>query len=140
MSSSHRPDLLLEARPATAVLGFTAVAKNRSDLVTVPAGYTATPIYALGDPLTAAMPDYKNDGTDLDFDNRAGDHHDGMEYFGLNAASTGRDANSNDRGLLVMNHEATSNSRPEIASTFLHATGGTNALPRPAAYSGQRDR
>ena len=119
-------------QPATAVLGFTAVAKTRSDRVTVPAGYTATPIYALGDPLTAATPDYKNDGTDLDFDNRAGDHHDGMEYFGLNAAGTGRDANSNDRGLLVMNHEATSNSRPEIASTYLHATGGTNTLPRPA--------
>lgn len=117
--------------PASAVLGFTAVAKNRSDLVTVPAGYTATPIYALGDALTATTPDYKNDGTDLDFDNRAGDHHDGMEYFGLNAAGTGRDANSNDRGLLVMNHEATSNSRPEIASTFLHADGGTNTLPRP---------
>ena len=113
--------------PASAVLGFTAVAKNRLDLVTVPAGYTATPIYALGDPLTAATPDYKNDGTDLDFDNRAGDHHDGMEYFGLNAAGTGRDANSNDRGLLVMNHEA-------LTDQFLHAAG-TTARPRPAGES-----
>ena len=113
-------------------LGFTAVAKSVADKVTIAAGYTATTIFALGDPMTAATPDYKNDGTDTDFDNRSGDHHDGMEFFGLNAAGTGRDVNSSDRGLLVMNHEATSNSRPEIASTFLHADGGTNTLPRPA--------
>ena len=114
-------------------LGFAAVAKSVADKVTIATGYTATTIFALGDPMTAATPDFKNDGSDTDFDNRSGDHHDGMEYFGLNAAGTGRDANSNDRGLLVMNHEATSNSRPEIASTFLHADGGTNTLPRPAA-------
>ncbi len=114
-------------QPGTAVLGFTAVAKNRSDLVTVPAGYTATPIYALGDPLTAATSDYKNDGTDTDFDNRAGDHHDGMEYFGLNAAGTARDAAGNDRGLLVMNHEA-------LTDQFLHAAG-TTVRPRPAGES-----
>ena len=106
-------------------LGFTAVAKNRADSVTVPAGYTATALYALGDPLTAGTPEYKNDGSDTDFDNRAGDHHDGMEYFGLNAAGTGRDANSNDRGLLVMNHEA-------LTDQFLHVNGVT-ARPRPAA-------
>ncbi|MDB5868003.1 MAG: phosphatase [Polaromonas sp.] len=106
-------------------LGFTAVAKSLADTVTIATGYTATPIYALGDPLTAATPLYKNDGTDTDFDNRAGDHHDGMEYFGLNATSTGRDANGSDRGLLVMNHEA-------LTDQFLHAAGVT-ANPRPAA-------
>lgn len=120
------------ANQPTGVLGFTAVAKSTADRVTIAAGYRATTLFALGDPLTAATPDYKNDGTDTDFDNRSGDHHDGMEFFGLNAAGTGRDANSSDRALLVMNHEATSNSRPEIASTFLHADGGTNTLPRPA--------
>ncbi len=121
------------ATVAPGALGFSAVAKSIADKVTIAGGYTATPLYALGDPLTSTTTDFKNDGTDTDFDNRAGDHHDGMEYFGLNAAGTGRDANSNDRGLLVMNHEATSNSRPEIASTFLHADGGTNTLPRPAS-------
>ena len=104
-------------------LGFQAVAKSKLDAVVIAAGYTATPIYALGDPLTAATPAFKNDGTDTDYDNRAGDHHDGMEYFGLNAAGTGRDANSNDRGLLVMNHEA-------LTDQFLHA-GGTTPNPRP---------
>ncbi len=108
-------------------LGFTSVAKTMADTVTIAAGYTATPIYALGDPLTAATPAYKNDGTDSDFDNRSGDHHDGMEYYGLNAAGTGRDAASTDRGLLVMNHEA-------ITDQFLHA-GGTTPNPRPASES-----
>ncbi|NMM07892.1 PhoX family phosphatase [Polaromonas sp.] len=120
--------------PAPAAsLDFKAVAKNRLDAVTIAEGYTAKPLYALGDPLSAATPAYKNDGSDTDFDNRAGDHHDGMQYFGLNAAGTGRDADSSERGLLVMNHEATSNSGGEIASTFLHVDGGTNTLPRPAA-------
>ena len=94
-------------------------------------------IYALGDPLTAATPAYKNDGTDTDFDNRAGDHHDGMEYFGLNAAGTARDANGSERGLLAMNHEATSNR--DVRSYYLHANGGTRATrarrPRPTRRS-----
>ena len=120
--------------PAPAAsLDFKAVAKNRLDAVTIAEGYSAKPLYALGDPLNAATPAYKNDGSDTGFDKRAGDHHDGMEYFGLNATGTGRDASSSERGLLVMNHEATSNSGGEIASTFLHVDGGTNALPRPAA-------
>ena len=107
-----------------ATLGFTAVAKNKLDTVTIAAGYTARPIYALGDPLTATTAAYLNDGTDTDFDNRAGDHHDGMEYFGLSASGTA-DASSNDRGLLVMNHEA-------ITDQFLHAAG-VSARPRPVS-------
>ena len=53
-------------------LGFTPVAKTQADQVTVPAGYTARVIYALGDPLTTSTPAYKNDGSDADFGNRAG--------------------------------------------------------------------
>ncbi|ROZ76992.1 PhoX family phosphatase [Ramlibacter sp. WS9] len=110
---------------AAAPLSFPAVAKSTADVLTVPAGYTATVIYALGDPLTAATPDYKNDGTDTGFEQRAGDHHDGMEYFGLNATGTARDATGSERGLLAMNHEA-------LTDQFLHA-GGTTPNPRPAA-------
>ena len=106
-------------------LSFPAVAKSTADVVSVPTGYTATVLYALGDPLTASTPDYKNDGSDTDFANRAGDHHDGMEYFGLNAAGTARDAAGADRGLLVMNHEA-------LTDQFLHVAGVT-ANPRPQA-------
>ncbi|MGE4240419.1 PhoX family protein [Ramlibacter sp.] len=106
-------------------LNFPAVAKSTADLVTVPAGYTATVLYALGDPLNAATPDYRNDGTDTNFETRAGDHHDGIDYFGLNAAGTARDVAGSERGILVMNHEA-------LTDQFLHAAGVT-ANPRPAA-------
>jgi hypothetical protein len=119
-----------EAAPAATLLGFTAVAKNLTDVVTVPAGYTASVIYALGDPLTAGTAAYKNDGTDADFDKRAGDHHDGMEWFGLDA--DGKPSRSAvDRGLLAVNHEATTDEK--LSSHFLHANGGTTTLPRPAA-------
>lgn len=112
------------------LLGFTAVAKSLADTVVVPSGYTASVLYALGDPLAAGTPAYKNDGTDTDFENRAGDHHDGMEFFSLSAdgaVSTTGVA----RGLLAMNHEATTNEG--LPSFFVHANGGTNSLPRPAA-------
>lgn len=114
-------------------LGFTPVAKSLADVLSVPAGYTATVMYALGDPLTTGTAAYANDGTDTSWETRAGDHHDGMEYFGLNAGGTGRDASNSARGLLVMNHEATSHAGSEKASTYIHADGGTNTLPRPAA-------
>ncbi|MFY7866167.1 PhoX family protein [Roseateles sp.] len=111
-------------------LSFAAVAKSLEDKVTVPVGYTASVIYALGDPLRAATADYKNDGTDADFENRAGDHHDGMEWFGLGADGKAS-LTSVDRGLLAMNHEATTDEK--LSSFFLHADGGKSTLPRPAA-------
>ena len=116
--------------PPPPLLGFNPVAKNLLDLVTVPTGYTASVIYALGDPLRAATPAYKNDGTDDDYDNRAGDHHDGMEWFGLDASSR-PSTSAADRGLIGMNHEATTDETK--SSFFLHANGGTTTLPRPAA-------
>jgi len=115
---------------APALLGFNAVAKSLADSVVVPSGYKATVIYALGDPLTATTPAFGNTGNDTDFENRAGDHHDGMEWFGL--SDSGRPSTSaTSRGLLAMNHEATTDETK--SSFFLHATGGTSTLPRPAA-------
>ncbi len=116
--------------PTEKLLAFTAVGKSLADVVSVPAGYTASVLYALGDPLTASTPAYRNDGTDGDFENRAGDHHDGMEFYGLTAVG-GASRNASDRGLLAMNHEATTDE--QRASFFLHADGGTRTLPRPAA-------
>ena len=58
--------------PLATALGFTAVAKNRNDIVSIPAGYTATTLLRLGDPLTASTSAYRNDGTDSDFSQRAG--------------------------------------------------------------------
>ena len=117
--------------PTETLLAFPAVAKGTADTVIVPTGYTATAIYALGDPLTAGTAAYANDGSDANFENRAGDHHDGMELFGLSETGT-PSLNSANRGLLAMNHEATSNSGT-LASYFLHTDGGDNVLPRPAS-------
>jgi uncharacterized protein len=108
--------------PTETLLAFTAVAKNLNDTITVPAGYTASVVFATGDPLFAGVPAYKNDGTDSGFDKRAGDCHDGMEYFGLSATGA-PDAAGSDRALLGMNFEY-------ITPQFLHAKG-PSALPRP---------
>lgn len=100
-------------------LNFNAVAKSLGDALSIPAGYTATVLYRLGDPIDASVPDYKNDGTDTAESHalRAGDHHDGMHFFGM--GSDGKySANGSDRGLLCMNHEA-------ITPSYLHATGPT---------------
>ncbi len=112
------------------LLGFGAVPKSLADVVAVPAGYTASVLFALGDPIAAGVGAYKNDGTDGDFDKRAGDHHDGMEWFGLGADGK-RNDNATERGLLAINHEATTDEK--LSSHFLHANGGTTTLPRPAA-------
>lgn len=116
--------------PAEKLLGFSAVGKSLLDTVVVPTGYTASVVYALGDPISGNTAAYKNDGTDTDFENRAGDHHDGMEFFPLSADGTAS-TTAVERGLLAMNHEATTNEG--LPSFFVHANGGTNALPRPAA-------
>ena len=112
------------------LLSYNPVAKSLADVVSIPAGYTASVLFALGDPISASVPAYKNDGTDGDFEQRAGDHHDGMEWFGLSANGS-RDDNATERGLLAMNHEATTDEK--LSSFFLHANGGTSTLPRPAA-------
>ena len=109
------------APPSETVLGFPAVAKDLADQVVVPAGYTATVIYATGDSMDPAVGDYKNDGSDDTFSRRAGDHHDAMVWFGLAADGVSRDAAATDRALLCMNHE-------NIAGTvlYLHPAGQTN--------------
>lgn len=96
-------------------LGFTAVAKNLDDAVTLPAGYSYSVLYRLGDPINLATAAYANDGSDTaaSFNYRAGDHHDGMAYFGLNAAGTAKDLSNATRGLLCINHE-------NMTQIFLH--------------------
>jgi hypothetical protein len=111
-------------------LGFTPVARSLADSVQVPAGYRAQVLYALGDPIVPGTAAFRNDGTDTDFDKRAGDHHDGMEWFGLDPA--GKPSNQHaSRGLIAMNHEATTDEK--LSSFFLHADGGGSALPRQPA-------
>ncbi len=94
------------ALPGPQLLGVAAVAQSLADSVSVPAGYTASVLCALGDPILPGTSAYQNDGTDSDFDQRGGDHHDGMEWFGLGADGQRSDSVT-ERGLLAINHEAT---------------------------------
>ena len=105
------------ARPAA--LGFTAVPKSTADSLVVARGYNATVLFRLGDPIGAGVPAYLNNGKDAaaSFAQRAGDHHDGMHYYGLGADGKYSSTASN-RGLLVQNHEA-------ITPSFLHPAGQT---------------
>ena len=108
-----------------AQLGFAAVAKNKLDVVTVPAGYSVQILTRLGDPIAAGVPAYANNGTDSDFANRIGDHGDALYWYGLNAAGA-RDDNGSTRGLMVQNHE-------NLNIQYLHPTGPTMTAPRPEA-------
>jgi secreted PhoX family phosphatase len=120
-----------QAAATTGVIGaieklkFTPVAKSVADMVTVPEGYTARVLIALGDPLSPQVPAYRNDGTDTQFGHRSGDHHDGMDYFGLSDDRLRADPLNSRRALLATNHEATTDN-------FLHVNG-TSLRPRPAA-------
>jgi uncharacterized protein len=113
-----------------AVLGFAAVPKSLADVVSVPAGYNVTVLYRTGDPIASGVSAYANNGTDGNFAQRAGDHHDGMTYFGLAATGTAPDRTNSTRGLLALNHE-------NISGTvnYMHPNGPTNtaatAGPRP---------
>lgn len=101
-------------------LNFSPVAKNLNDIVTVPEGYEATVLYALGDSINPAYGawDDNNIPSGPSFQFRSGDCHDGMHYFGMNSTTQRFDENVSDRGLLVMNHEY-------INPTFLHPKGPT---------------
>lgn len=106
-------------------LSFTPVAKNLNDIVTVPAGYEATVLYALGDPLTQNLAEWDDNNipSGVSFTARSGDCHDGMSYFGLNSSTAKYDAKASNSGLLVMNHEY-------INQTFLHPKGATRVNGR----------
>lgn len=107
---------------AANALNFTATPLNATyDGVSVASGYQTQVLYKLGDPINATTPAYSNLGTDTvaSYDFRAGDHHDGMYFFGLGANGKW-DANVSDRGILCINHEA-------ISPLFLHPTGPTTA-------------
>ncbi|WP_075383356.1 PhoX family protein [Acinetobacter pittii] len=101
-------------------LTFTAVAKNHNDIVTVPEGYEANVIYALGDSINPNFGEWDDNNipSGPSFQFRSGDCHDGMHYFGLNTSTNRFDESVSAEGLLVMNHEY-------INQTFLHPKGPT---------------
>ena len=101
-------------------LNFTPVAKNLNDIVTVPDGYEANVLYALGDSINPAYPDWDDNNipNGPSFQFRSGDCHDVMSFFGLNITTGRYDPTVSEHGLLVMNHEY-------INPTFLHPQGPT---------------
>lgn len=100
-------------------LNFTAVPKGLDDTVRLPRGYSYSVLLATGDPIATDLPAYANDGSDdaASFARRAGDHNDGMHYFGLGRRGQW-DRSASARGLLCVNHEA-------ITAAFLHPNGQT---------------
>ena len=122
------------ARPSA--LNFAAVAKNQEDRFTVPSGYSANVLYRTGDPISAGVAAYSNQGTDgpATYDRRSGDCHDGIEYYPLTDSGAVPTAigSGNARGVLAMNHEY-------INPLFLHAAGPTS-LASGARPTGEVDR
>ena len=100
-------------------LNFPAVPKSKADALQLADGYSYAVLLATGDPIAPNVGAYANDGSDLasTFARRAGDHNDGMQYFGLGRHGLWEAGNS-DRGLLCVNHEA-------VTAAFLHKQGQT---------------
>jgi uncharacterized protein len=88
------------------VLTFAAVNSSTGDAIVVPSGYTAQTILMWGDPIRTGAPAFLKDASQgwQEQEQQVGDNHDGMHFFGLNAAGDGPGTRS-DEGLLVMNHE-----------------------------------
>ncbi|ODN66475.1 PhoX family protein [Methylophaga muralis] len=89
-------------RNHTELLGFKPIpAADLLDEVVVPEGYRAEVFYRWGDPISDG-PAFNMDASNSAADQlqQAGMHHDALQYFPLPKGS-----NSNDHGLLVMNHE-----------------------------------
>ncbi len=108
-----------QAAMGSMTLNFSAVPKSTADALQLARGYSYSVLMATGDPIAPNVPAYANDGSDAasSFTRRAGDHNDGMQYFGLGRNGLW-EANNSDRGLLCVNHEA-------ITATFLHKQGQT---------------
>lgn len=90
-------------------LQFKAVDKNTLNAFTVPEGYEARVLYAMGDPIAASLSEWDDNNvpSGASFTKRSGDCHDGMTFFGMKNSQY--DANESNEGLLVMNHEYINN-------------------------------
>jgi uncharacterized protein len=91
---------------AEQLFGFKPVAVSSTDAVVVPEGYVAAALLPWGEPINATAAAWKPDATNTaaEQEQQIGDNHDGMAFFGFNAAGNGFGDRS-DEGLLVMNHE-----------------------------------
>ena len=97
-------------QPVAPAFNFEVVPLNMDDRVTLPPGHSAQVLYAYGDPLTSSLAAYSNMGTEpaSEWDDRAGDHHDGMRFFGVREVGDDEyelDPASSNLGILCVNHE-----------------------------------
>jgi hypothetical protein len=115
--------------PAPELLGFSAIPLGYGDEVVVPPGYTARPLIPWGTPILGGYPAFvpgtpplvANGNTAAQQAEQVGMDHDGMHYFALSRGPGG-----NERGLLVVNNEATDEG-------YLHT--GTLAPPSRDQYT-----
>jgi len=88
------------------MLGFKGVPVSTADAVIVPEGYSASVLYAWGDPAgnPAGSPAFRHDATNTADEQalQAGMHHDGIHYYPLPYGSS-----NSTHGLLAINHEYT---------------------------------
>ncbi|MFC3606743.1 PhoX family protein [Stutzerimonas tarimensis] len=99
-------------------LPFDAIAGNRADVITVPAGFNSLSFIPWGTPITGRYPEFREDAgnTARDQAEQVGMHHDGMHFFPIDA-QRGAGKSSN-HGLLVLNHEY-------VDQAMLHPRGAT---------------
>ena len=92
--------------PGPPEFNFKVVSLNQHDKVTLPEGHSAQVLYAYGDPISPDLGAYSRMGSEpaSEWDHRAGDHHDGMHFFGLNE-NDALDPGASHRGILCINHE-----------------------------------
>ncbi len=111
------------------LLGFRAIPLGYGDEVVVPDGYTARPFVPWGTPILGSYPAFvpgtpplvPGGNTAAEQAQQIGMDHDGMHYFAL-----GRGPRGSERGLLVLNNEAT-------LESYLHT--GTSIAPTRAQYT-----
>ena len=111
----------LPTLPVSSTLGFNAVNKSILDQVILPSGYTAKVLHATGDTLNVAAGAYSNAGTETgaSWEQRVGDHHDGMQLFYIDANNKATYTATN-KAVIAINHESSADAH------FLHATGQTS--------------
>ncbi|MEG2266682.1 MAG: PhoX family phosphatase, partial [Acinetobacter sp.] len=107
LNNGSNPTTPVEEAKTPTSLSFKTVDKNTLNAFTVPEGYQARVLYALGDPITDGLPEWSDNNIPAGptFSMRSGDNHDGMTFFGMNKSKGNYDAKASNEGLLVLNHE-----------------------------------
>jgi len=120
-SSANASATGLPTLATSSTLAFSAVSKSILDQVVLPAGYTAKVLHATGDTLNAAAAAYSNAGTETgdSWQQRVGDHHDGMQLFYIDANNKTTYTATN-KAVIAMNHESSADAH------FLNPTGQTS--------------